>query len=227
MGILSERVVPELQALVVSTLGLSSDAIVTRATKFVRFDWRELLEYFQQNVSGQGTKPPWCILRLGPEEPADWGMAVNAFTVPIEIFFIEDERDIVGTTCTEATTDETQTLASVAGIFVGQRLLWQTNQIFGIVQSIDTLNSAVTFDVNINSHINEIVSSDISSDVHCKMELLRSALYRGTSGFTTFQIVEDPLIDVSDINPANETHLHDNFSLLAGSVYLKILVGDY
>ncbi len=228
MGILSERCIPELQALVVSTLSLPSTSIVVRATKFVRFDWRQLIEYFEQNIANAGLQPPWTIIRIGPEEEADWGMAVNAFTVPAEIFFIEDERNEVVSSSLLTANSNTQRVANNTGFFVGQRLLWQTAQQYGIIQTITPTIPFTTLglDTIVNATNTEIVSSDISSDVHGKVELVRTALYRGGT-FTNFQIVEDPVIDVSDINPVNEIEQHENFNLLAGSVFVKLLVGDF
>jgi hypothetical protein len=222
MGIFSERALAEVNAKVVTTLGLDTEAIVTKATKFVRFDWRELLSYFEN--LGLGTTPPWVIIRPGPEEETNWDMASHTAIVPIEIFLVESEVNRVKTTVSNGINSVTQTVGSTTKMFVGQRLWFATAQSFAIVLTVDS-STQITLETAVNTISGETILSEIQSDVHVKMEKLRRA-FSAANTFTYFQILEDTVIDVSDMNPVNESVEKDNYILFAGSCYAKLVVGE-
>lgn len=220
--ILSERIFNEINSIVVSTLSLPSQAIVTKATKFVRFDWKSLIQLFES--VGGGLEPPYCIIRPGPSQESDWGMHNMAFTIPLEIFLVESERNKINTTVITGAASATQEVTSTAKMFVDQRLYFETAGVYRIVASI-TDATHVVLTSSVTTVNGEGVTSDITSDVEVKIEKLRTAFKPGGS-FTTFQLVTDPSTDVSDMNPANDHYGHDNYSLLAGSCYLEPLLGE-
>lgn len=222
--IVTERVFDEINSIVVSAIGLSSTAIVTKTTKFVRFDWRQMIELFEQSVSG-GMEPPWCIIRPGVDEPAEWDMASISVVRPVEIFLIESERNRIKTTITSANViaGTTLTVASTTKMFIGQRLYLKTTDVYVYVQSITDATHVVITVATVAVNGEELVS-DLSSDVEVKIEKLRFAFKPGGS-YTNFQILADPVCDISDMNPVNEAHEHSQYYLFAGSCYIELLTG--
>jgi hypothetical protein len=223
MAILTERIFDEINSTVKSTLGLSNNAIVTKATKFVRFDWRALIHFFE--TEAVGIEPPYCIIRPGPAQEESWGMAVHAYSIPIEVFFVENAKNrFTGTVTTAVVAGITVETESTTKLFVGQRLYFETADSYRFVA---TINSATEFTVDtaITLADGEEIRSDLPSDVETKMDMLRTAFRQGTV-FTNFQLMEDPLTDVSDMNPVNEHMGESNYSLFAGSCFFKALVGE-
>lgn len=230
MAIVTERVYNEINSIVVSTLNLSATTIVVKATKFLRFDWRTLVHFFEQ--SQPGISPPWFLLRPGPTEEAAWAMGTHHELLPIELFIIEDERNEIATQIngTQSITTSTQTITvdDTTRMFVGQRLDFRLsmNQVDGIVTNVFSSTQVTVSGLPISFSLpdNSLVTSDITSDVDCKVELLKTAFLPGTV-FSNFAILEDIKTDVSDMNPANDLE-ESNYPLFAGSIYMKVLVGE-
>jgi hypothetical protein len=223
MAILTERIFDEINSTVKSTLGLSNNAIITKATKFVRFDWRALIHFFETEAAG--IDPPYCIIRPGPAQVENWGMAVHAYSIPIEVFYVNHLKNRFSGTATSAVVaDTTIETEDTTKLFVDQRLYFETADAYRFVTAI---NSATEFEVDLAITLadGEEIRSDLSSDVEARMDHLRTAFRQGTS-FTNFQLMEDPLTDVSDLNPVNEHMGENNYSLFAGSCFFKPMVGE-
>jgi hypothetical protein len=230
MNYLTTPLASELTSLIAEELDLTNAAIVTKATKFVRFDWKTLIQRFQLTAGSEGNEPPWCILRFGPSEQAEdfSGMSNLVYRIPCEIFLIEDERNAISTDIVSVTGPASAILGSVERLFVGQ-YLWIKNDVTEIVQilTINTNTDEVTFvgDVGGTFSPGMDVISDITKDIEQKIEKIRNILKPGFT-FTNFQVVDDPEMDISDMNPANEFFEKDNYNILAGSLFLRCLVGE-
>jgi hypothetical protein len=219
---MTERVFAEINETVKTTLALPNDAIITKATKFVRFDWRSLMAYFEKEVIG--LEAPYCIIRPGPSEPAEWGMSNHCLYIPIEIFYIDNERNRVNTTLSTINSPTEIVVADDSFMFVDQRLYFATTNEYGFVSALPGAN-VVQLSAAITPTVGEIIRSDITSDVEVKIEKLRTVFIQGVE-YDTFQLMEDPLTDVSDLNPVNDHMGPDNYTLFAGSCFFKPLVGE-
>lgn len=225
MSILSERALPEIASTVISILGLSSANLVTDGNKFVRLDFIQLVDYFEDGSSDDGLTPPWVILRQLEQREADWGMNNQVYTIPIEVYIVQSLRNCVATHVTVAANNAVQTVASTVNMFVGQRLWFDTANVFGIIQSVDS-PTQITLAGAVNTSLNEQVTSEAVSDVHVMCEKLKYAFRAGVSSFTNFQIVEDSIIDTSDSNPINMATEAKNYQFYAGSCTVNALVGE-
>lgn len=223
MSILVERVFPEIADTIASTVGLDSSNIISKSTKFIREDWLTLLQYFQ-SLSSLGLEPPYVILRPMPLIPEDYGMANVYSTLPIEIFFINSERNRIGTTCTGNDSTAVKTVASTTNMFAGQRLFFKTANDFRLVVSVDSATQ-VTLSSTITTVNEENIVSDLSSDIECRVDQLRYAFRRGER-FTNYQIMQDPESDVTDMNPLNEALSSENYQVFGGSCTIYALIGE-
>lgn len=227
MSVLAERVYNEINGIIVTALKLNSSVIVTKATKFVRFDWRTLMHYFE--TTGIGINPPWVIIRPGPSEEADYAMGTHHQTIPIEIFLIQSDRNSV---VSEATSDGIFTffplpahasfnVTNANNMFIGQRLLIADTN-YSFITAITGTTISVSPIISVSQ--GDSITSDITSDVDVQCDIIKSA-FLPKNIFQNFAILEDVKNDVSDMNPANDLE-ESNYNLLAGSVYIKILVGE-
>jgi len=221
--ILTTPIVDEVRAKIVSVLNLEYDIVVTKATKFIRFDWRSLVQQYEK-LGFNGLKAPWIVVRVFPSERADWGQANMCQSIPIEIFLIENESNEIRLRAREDSTGTTVKVDSTTGLFVDQRIFFPTVNEW---RTITAVNSHRDFTVNSSVRVvtNDALVSDITKDVEVKIEKLRTEFSPGKT-FTSFQIVDDPTTDLSDMNPANEYFLGENFNLLVGSCYISALVGE-
>jgi hypothetical protein len=214
----------EITAKVIDVLDLSSGIVVTKATKFVRFDWKDLLASYEANPL-EGMQPPWCIMRLMPSQEEEWGMANHCYVLPIEIFYITPEYLNTNTTVTTGATSTTQTVGSTSGMFVGQRLYFITANVSRIISSI-TDGTHVVLTASVTTTTGETVMSDITDDIERKMEILRDT-FRAGEQFTNFQLPYDSQMDVSDTNDVNIDMEHPNYTLIGASVFIRPMVGYY
>lgn len=69
-----------------------------------------------------------------------------------------------------------------------------------------------------------VARTDVAADVEAQLALLRDRLR--TSQFTNFQIIEDPLVDSSAMNPANQAFSAGQYPFFGGFVGVKPLIGE-
>ena len=103
-------------------------------------------------------------------------------------------------------------------------MLFRSANAYGRVLTVDS-GTQITLETSITTTANESVVSDITSDLEVKCEKLRGA-FRRAGSYTNFQILTDPQTDVSDLNPANAFYEENNYMLVAGSCFIKLLIGE-
>ena len=213
----------EMQAKINSGLTLDADVKVVTALKIERYDLRQLIADLDINNTS-GIKMPLIIFRHFPAEAADWGMHNESYTQRIEIYFMDRSANEIYTTVTTGATSDVQTVASTAGMVVGQILTFETTRQVATIKSIDS-STQVTFAAPLTTVIGEKVGSELITDVGLRVQQIKDLFAPGTS-FTNFQIVEQGSLDVSDMNPVNSILMEKNVQMLTGAFSLNILYGN-
>lgn len=222
MSYLLHEVTKELANIVSTQFGLSGRNIVTKATKMARYDWRDLLQ-MNEDSSSTGIDLPMAVMRFGKSTPADWGLSNKSYNQPVDIILVAATRERQETTITVGVNNATQTVASTTGMFVGQQLYFNTADVWRRITAINSPN--ITLDAAVNTTTNERVFSEVVTDVESLLEKLRDYLSFGTA-FTSFQVIEEPSIDVSDTNYVNQVFYGANYPLFAGILSYTLLYGE-
>lgn len=215
----------ELREKTVQALGLSNDNVATMAVKMARMNWHFLIEQYEKGLPG--LQPPFVVFREGPHQEADWGIGVESWYIPVEIFYFESVRRYVDTELSSDSTNSTDVeLQSVQNVFVGQRLYFPDLDDYRYVESVSGNTVTVSSPVTLVSGSSAV--SDVYNDVASRMKNLQKAFMPGTP-FNTFQVpvIGTPSIDVSDFNPGNAVMAETNQPITCGMMELMILYGIY
>jgi hypothetical protein len=224
MADLSGPVYDEVKAKIATALGYSDNSkIITDSRKLIRYDWRSLVAAFEK--SGNGLNPPYVVIRPLPSEEANFGMAVHAFQIPIEIYYINSENNkALADITTPASYLNPATVSDTSNMFVGQTLWFLTSQITSKVTAINSPTS-IRLDSSMPVSSTQKVVSEVVQDVGYRIGQIRTAFRPGGS-FTNFQITEDPSEFISDLNPVNDYFEGNNYQMFGSSCCIKILVGE-
>jgi len=199
----------------------SSIEVITRATKMARYDWRDLIQ--RDEATGTGLNTPFVVLRIGRATPQDWGLQNKAYLYPVDLILVHNSNNRLDATLQPGATGVNQNYSATTGIFVGQKHWFEGTDAWRTVTAFS--GSGVTLDSSIVTSTGERVFSETVRDIEVRMEQLMDAIGWGDA-FTSFQIVEEPDLDVSDMNYVNQIFLGANYPLLAGILSLKLLIGE-
>jgi len=224
MADLSGPVYDEVKVKIATALGYSDNSkIITDSRKLIRYDWRSLVAAFEN--TGAGLNPPYVVIRPLPSEEADYGMAVHCFKIPIEIYYINSERNkALSSISTPSSYLNPATVSNTNNMFVGQTLWFLTSQTSAKITAINSPTS-ISLDSNMPVSTSQQVVSEVIQDVGYRIGQIRTAFRQGTS-FNSFQIVDDPAEFISDLNPVNDYFEGNNYQMFGSSCYFKALVGE-
>jgi hypothetical protein len=215
----------EVKEVIASALGYTDQTrIIAEATKLIRFDWRSLVSLWDRG--GDGINPPYVVVRPLPTMEAYFGLAADCWYQPFEIYYIDSERNRASATATTgASYANPITVTNTNNMFVGQEIWFDSTspQVLTTIESILSPTSIKAASA-IPSNITGTIVSDVTSDVAFKTEKIKLAFTRGGS-FTNFQVMEDPGLFISDLNPANDYFLSGNYGVYAASATVNLLVG--
>lgn len=222
-----DNAVSELASLVQTTLSLPQGRLIVRSTKMTRFDWRDLVDT-KERKGTSGIPTPFTVIRMEDLKPAvEWGMMNRAFYLPVEVFYVQSEKNRVATTVASTDSPDEFSPASSENIFVGQKLWFDRLKVWRRVYSLDPGPPfTVTLGLPaIGLQTGDKIYSDLVADTEIKAENLRDALLPGGS-FSNFQIVREPMLDATDRNPVNRLMFDANYPFFCASVRVELLVGE-
>lgn len=213
----------ELASVIQNSADMPADTYITTALKIERYDLRNLIANLDLNNSNQ-IKLPLVVCRFYPAEPADYGMHIEAYTQRVDIIFLDRSANVPRVTVQETSVGDVIVVANTEGLYEGQCFVVLGKDTRVIVKSIDSATEmTVTEAVSVST--GDILEGQLSTELQMRIQKIKDSLLPG-GAHTSFQILEQGVMDASDINPVNALLLEKNLAILAGTYSLVLAYGQ-